>query len=77
MDAILSLYDGKMADENMAELCFALSQDIARETGLTARPAGSRTSYLPRLVQRMEAIPLLGSGKTDYTAIGRMVREGV
>ncbi len=39
MDAILSLHDSRMSDEDMAELCFALSQEIARETGLTARQA--------------------------------------
>ena len=57
MDAILSLHDSRMSDEDMAELRLALSQDIARETGLTARQA--------------EAAGGLGS-KGDLVTIGQI-----
>ena len=36
---------------------------------------GASDLMIPRLIVHLEALPLLGSGKTDYVALGRIVRE--
>ncbi len=40
-----------------------------------ARASGAAEIAVPRVVQVVDALPLLGSGKVDYPAAGRMVAE--
>jgi long-chain-fatty-acid--[acyl-carrier-protein] ligase len=46
-----------------------------QEVNQIIREAGLSPLHNIRQVRRVEAIPLLGSGKVDYTGISRMVRE--
>ena len=61
-------------DEQHPELVLLTILDTDRqEANQAIRAAGLSPLHNIRLVQRVEAIPLLGSGKTDYTAISRLV----
>jgi long-chain-fatty-acid--[acyl-carrier-protein] ligase len=62
-------------DEQHPELVLLTTLALERhEVNQLIREAGLSPLHNIRLVRRVEAIPLLGSGKTDYTAIGRMVQ---
>ncbi|CAK8718652.1 Carrier domain-containing protein [Candidatus Electronema halotolerans] len=64
-------------DEQHPELVLLTTLATDRqEANQAIRAAGLSPLHNIRLVQQVEAIPLLGSGKTDYTVIGRLVREG-
>jgi acyl-[acyl-carrier-protein]-phospholipid O-acyltransferase/long-chain-fatty-acid--[acyl-carrier-protein] ligase len=41
------------------------------------KAAGVAALTVPRTVIVLEALPVLGSGKTDYPALGRLARERV
>ncbi len=63
-------------DEQHPELVLLTTVDTDRqEANQAIRAAGLSPLHNIRSVKQVEAIPLLGSGKTDYTAIGRMVKE--
>jgi acyl-CoA synthetase (AMP-forming)/AMP-acid ligase II/1-acyl-sn-glycerol-3-phosphate acyltransferase len=63
-------------DEQHPELVLLTTLNTDRqEANQAIRAAGLSPLHNIRLVKQVEAIPLLGSGKTDYTAIGRMVKE--
>jgi acyl-[acyl-carrier-protein]-phospholipid O-acyltransferase / long-chain-fatty-acid--[acyl-carrier-protein] ligase len=36
---------------------------------------GASDLMIPRLILHVDALPVLGSGKTDYVSLGRIVRE--
>lgn len=62
-------------DEQHPELVLLTTLATDRqEANQALRDAGLSPLHNIRSVQRVEAIPLLGSGKIDYTGIGRMVR---
>ncbi|WP_417915634.1 AMP-binding protein [Candidatus Electronema sp. JM] len=63
-------------DEQHPELVLLTTLNTDRqEANQAIRAAGLSPLHNIRLVQQVAAIPLLGSGKTDYTAISRMAKE--
>jgi long-chain-fatty-acid--[acyl-carrier-protein] ligase len=57
-------------DEEHPELVLFTSLDIDRETANRClREAGLSPLHNIRRVMRLEALPLLGTGKTDYRAL--------
>jgi long-chain-fatty-acid--[acyl-carrier-protein] ligase len=63
-------------EEQHPELVLMTTLAIDRqEVNQVIRVAGLSPLHNIRAVLRVEAIPLLGSGKTDYTKINKMVRE--
>jgi long-chain-fatty-acid--[acyl-carrier-protein] ligase len=62
-------------DEQHPELALLTTLALERhEVNQLIREAGLSPLHNIRLVRRVEAIPLLGSGKIDYTAIKRLVQ---
>ncbi len=56
-----------------ALVLFTTAPDLQREQLLAAAKAtGLAELSVPRVIKRIENIPLLGSGKTDYVALKRM-----
>ena len=63
-------------DEQHQELVLLTTLSVERqEVNQIIREAGLSPLHNIRQVRQVEAIPLLGSGKVDYTGISRMVRE--
>ncbi len=61
-------------DDQQPELVLLTTLDTNRqEANLAVREAGLSPLHNIRLVKRVEKIPLLGTGKTDYTTINKMV----
>ena len=66
-------------DERKGEQIILLTNrpDAARDVLLeAARAAGVPELSVPRQILVADAIPLLGTGKTDYTALRRMCEAG-
>jgi len=56
-----------------ALVLFTTAPDLSREALLAAAKGQGLTELaVPRVIRRIDAIPLLGSGKTDYVALKRM-----
>jgi len=65
------------AAKGEALVLFTTAPDLKREQLLTAAKAsGSPELSVPRVIQVIESIPLLGSGKTDYVTLKRMAEAG-
>ena len=65
------------AAKGEALVLFTTAADLKREQLLTAAKAsGSPELSVPRVIQVVESIPLLGSGKTDYVTLKRMAEAG-
>ncbi|HUK01719.1 MAG TPA: bifunctional acyl-ACP--phospholipid O-acyltransferase/long-chain-fatty-acid--ACP ligase [Steroidobacteraceae bacterium] len=61
------------AAKGEALVLFTTADALGRERlSLAARQLGAPELAVPRIVQRLDAIPLLGSGKTDYVRLRRM-----
>ena len=61
------------AAKGEALVLFTTAPNLGREQLLAAaRDAGSPELSVPRVIQRVEEIPMLGSGKTDYVTLQRM-----
>jgi len=82
LEAYYPLGDGPVlavtaaGDEQQPELVLLTTLNTERqEVNQALRAAGLSPLHNIRLVQRVEALPLLGSGKTDYTAISKMVQN--
>jgi len=59
-----------METESRVDLVLFTTRPIAREEANAAiREAGFSPIHNVRLVRHLEAIPLLGTGKTDYRAL--------
>ncbi len=66
------------AGKGEALVLFTTAPDLRREQLLAAaRSLGSPEIAVPRAITRVEAIPLLGSGKTDYVSLKKMAEAGV
>ena len=67
-------------DERKGEQLVLLTTQPDAETKVllaAARERGTPELQVPRIVQIVPAIPMLGSGKTDYPAAMRLLAEGV
>ena len=65
-------------DEQHPELVLLTTLAVERqEVNQLIREAGLSPLHNIRQVRRVEAIPLLGSGKVDYTSISRIVQQAV
>ena len=61
------------AAKGEALVLFTTAPDLLREQLLAAaKSTGSPELSVPRVIRHIEAIPLLGSGKTDYVSLKRM-----
>ncbi len=61
------------AAKGEALVLFTTAPDLVREQLLAAaKSTGSPELSVPRVIRHIEAIPLLGSGKTDYVSLKRM-----
>lgn len=64
------------AAKGEALVLFTTAPALTREQLLAAaKAAGSTELSVPRLIRHVAAIPLLGSGKTDYVTLKRMAEE--
>jgi long-chain-fatty-acid--[acyl-carrier-protein] ligase len=64
-------------DEDHPEIVLFATRDLARETvNARLREAGLSGLYNIRRVVKLDAIPVLGTGKTDYQALKEMLRNG-
>jgi long-chain-fatty-acid--[acyl-carrier-protein] ligase len=67
--------EGTPVDSNPELVLFAI-RDITREQANAAiRDAGLSPIHNIRLVKRLEAIPVLGTGKTDYRALKELLKS--
>jgi len=59
-----------------ALVLFTTAPELARERLLAAaRALGAPELAVPRVIRRIDALPLLGTGKTDYLTLKRMAEE--
>ncbi|SEP77592.1 acyl-[acyl-carrier-protein]-phospholipid O-acyltransferase / long-chain-fatty-acid--[acyl-carrier-protein] ligase [Azotobacter beijerinckii] len=59
-----------------ALVLFTTAPELARERLLAAaRALGAPELAVPRVIRRIDALPLLGTGKTDYQTLKRMAEE--
>jgi acyl-[acyl-carrier-protein]-phospholipid O-acyltransferase / long-chain-fatty-acid--[acyl-carrier-protein] ligase len=64
------------AAKGEALVLFTTAPDVARDALLAAaRQVGAPELAVPRLLQKVDAIPLLGTGKTDYVALKKMAES--
>ena len=62
------------ADEEHPELVLLTAMDIEREeVNRIIRKAGLSPLHNIRMVRKIEAVPLLGTGKTDYAALEKLM----
>jgi acyl-[acyl-carrier-protein]-phospholipid O-acyltransferase/long-chain-fatty-acid--[acyl-carrier-protein] ligase len=66
------------AAKGEAIVLFTTSPGLTREQlSAAARAIGAPELAVPRQIVRLAAIPLLGTGKTDYVQLKRLAEEGV
>jgi acyl-[acyl-carrier-protein]-phospholipid O-acyltransferase / long-chain-fatty-acid--[acyl-carrier-protein] ligase len=71
--AVLALPDPKRGEQLVL---ITTAQHLERKQiaeGL--KHQGASDLMIPRLILHLESLPLIGSGKTDYVALGRIVKE--
>jgi acyl-[acyl-carrier-protein]-phospholipid O-acyltransferase/long-chain-fatty-acid--[acyl-carrier-protein] ligase len=71
--AVVAMADPKRGEQ----LVLVTDCEEAARPALTAgaREAGLPEMFVPRAIVKVEAVPLLGSGKIDYVAATRLVTE--
>jgi acyl-[acyl-carrier-protein]-phospholipid O-acyltransferase/long-chain-fatty-acid--[acyl-carrier-protein] ligase len=71
--AILALPDSKKGEQLV--LVTTAKQLERKQIAEALKERGASDLMVPRLILHVESLPLLGSGKTDYVALGRIVQD--
>ena len=73
MHAVVSLPDSRKGEKLV--LFTTEAKPNRRQLAATAKSQGITELAVPKDIQPVEAIPLLGTGKTDYTTLGEMANS--
>lgn len=73
--AVVALPDKKKGEQLI--MFTTLNQPDRKKISDGMKSLGASDLMIPKIIFQVESLPLLGSGKTDYVALGRMAAERV